>query len=90
MHAPYILSADDLDDFSGIYRKPFILAADDFLGACYRKAMTHKKLWTLLFSQSVQTPLTMCFLTVSSRPCLETTVHSILRTPFVGHCLGAL
>ena len=51
MHAPYILSADDLDDFSWIYRKPSILAADDFLGACYsyRKAMTPKKLWTLLF-----------------------------------------
>ena len=28
-----------------------MLAADDFLGACYRKAMTPKKLWTLyLFS----------------------------------------
>ena len=51
MHAPYVLSADDLDDFSGIYRKPSILAADDFLGACYRKAMTPKKLWTLLFLQ---------------------------------------
>ena len=51
MHAPYILSADDLDDFSGIYRKPSILAADDVLGACYRKAMTLKKLWTLLFLQ---------------------------------------
>ena len=46
MHAPYILSADDLDDFSGLYRKPSILAADDFLGACYRKAMTPQKLWT--------------------------------------------
>ena len=33
MRAPYILSADDLDDFSGIYRKPSILAAEDFLGA---------------------------------------------------------
>ena len=32
----------------------------------------------------------MCFLTVSSRPCLETNVYSILRTPFAGHCLGAL
>ena len=32
----------------------------------------------------------MCFLTVSSRPCLETSPHSILRTPFSGHCLGAL
>ena len=31
------------------YRKPCILAADDLLGACYRKAMTPKKLWTLLF-----------------------------------------
>ena len=27
------------------------MAADDFLGACYRKAMTPKKLWTLLFLQ---------------------------------------
>ena len=44
MHAPYILSADDLDDFSGILRgKPCILAADDLLGACYRKAMTPQK-----------------------------------------------
>ena len=34
-----------------LYRKPSILAADDFLGACYRKAMTPKKLWTLLFRQ---------------------------------------
>ena len=49
MHAPYILSADDLGQFSGIYRKLSILAADDFLGACYRKAMTPQKLWTLLF-----------------------------------------
>ena len=48
MHVPYILSADDLDDFSAI------LAADDFLGACYRKAMTPKKLWTLLFPQMGQ------------------------------------
>ena len=32
----------------------------------------------------------MCFLTVSSRPCLETSPHSILRTPFAGHCLGGL
>ena len=34
--------------------------------------------------------ISMCFLTVSSRPCLETSPHSILRTPFAGHCLGAL
>ena len=33
------------------YRQLSILAADDFLGACYRKAMTPKKLWTLLFPQ---------------------------------------
>ena len=32
----------------------------------------------------------VCFLTVSSRPCLETSPHSTLRTPFAGHCLGAL
>ena len=30
------------------------------------------------------------FLTVSSKPCLETSPHSILRAPFAGHCLGAL
>ena len=49
MHAPYILSADDLDDFFGICRKPSILAADDFLGACYRKAVTPKS-YGLYFS----------------------------------------
>ena len=38
--------------FSGVLcRKPYILEADDFLGACYRKALTPKKLWTLLFLQ---------------------------------------
>ena len=26
--------------------KPYILEADDFLGTCYRKAMTPQKLWT--------------------------------------------
>ena len=36
------------------YRKLSILAADDFLGACYRKAMTPKKLWTLLFPHNRQ------------------------------------
>ena len=30
-------------------RKLSILAADDLLGAYYRKAMTPQKLWTLLF-----------------------------------------
>ena len=30
-------------------RQPYILEADDLLGACYRKAMTPQKLWTLLF-----------------------------------------
>ena len=34
--------------------KPFILEADDFLGACCRKAMTPKKLWTLLFPIKVR------------------------------------
>ena len=34
------------------YRKPSILAADDFLGACYRKAMTPQKLLILLFLHS--------------------------------------
>ena len=27
---------------------------------------------------------------MSSRPCLETNPHSILRAPFAGHCLGGL
>ena len=47
---PYILSADDLGDFFGVCRKPYILEADDFLKACDRKAVTPKKLWTLTFS----------------------------------------
>ena len=34
-------------------RKPYILEADDLLGACYRKAMTPKKLWTLLLFRNV-------------------------------------
>ena len=34
--------------------------------------------------------IAMCFLTVSSRLCLETNPHNTLRTPFAGHCLGAL
>ena len=50
MHAPYILSADDLGDFSGNLWEPSILEADNFLGARYRKAMTPKTLCTLLFS----------------------------------------
>ena len=29
---------------------------------------------------------TMCFLTVSSTPCLETGPHKILQTPLIGHC----
>ena len=42
MHAPYILSADNLGAISLEFcRKPYILEADDFLGACSkRKAMT--------------------------------------------------
>ena len=49
MHAPYILSAAIWAISLEFYRELSILAADDFLGACYRKAMTPKKLWTLLF-----------------------------------------
>ena len=33
---------------------------------------------------------TMCFLTMSSKPCLETHPHRILETPLIGHRLGAL
>ena len=43
--------------------------------------------WPLIFPQK---EIAMCFLTVSSRPCLETNPQSTLRTPFAGHCLGAL
>ena len=53
VRAPYILSADDLGDFLELCGKPSMLEADDFLGACYRKAMTPKKLWTLLFSPRI-------------------------------------
>ena len=45
MHAPYILSAEDLGAISLEFcRKPYMLEADDCLGARYRKAMTPKKL----------------------------------------------
>ena len=33
-------------------RKPSILAAEDFLGACYRKAMTPQKAMDFIFSPS--------------------------------------
>ena len=36
------------------YWEPSILAADDLLKACYRKAMTPQKLWTLLFLHPLQ------------------------------------
>ena len=49
MHAPCILSADHLGDFSGVCGKPYILEADDLLEACCGKAMNPKKLWTLYF-----------------------------------------
>ena len=39
MHAPCILSAD-------FGREPYILEADDLLGACYRKAMGRSFLLT--------------------------------------------
>ena len=42
MHAPYVLYAEDLGDFSGVFRKPSILEADDFVGAYHRQAMTPK------------------------------------------------
>ena len=32
----------------------------------------------------------MCFSTVFSKPCSDALPHSILQTPFIGHCLGAL
>ena len=51
MYAPCILSADDLDDSLEFCGEPAILEADDLLGACYRKAMTAKKLGILLFPQ---------------------------------------
>ena len=44
MHAPYILSADDLVISLESCGKHSILEANDFLGACCRKAMTPKKL----------------------------------------------
>ena len=37
-------------------RKPYILEADDFLGACYRKAMSPKKAMDFTFSQSCGFP----------------------------------
>ena len=48
--SPYILSTDDLGDFSlDCCGKPSMLEADDFWGACCRKAMTPKKAIALLF-----------------------------------------
>ena len=44
MHAPYILSADDLGDFSGVLQETLHFGGGRCcLGACYRKAMTPKK-----------------------------------------------
>ena len=51
----------------------------------YADAVRRVNLLTLTFAL-----YSMCFLTVSSRPCLETNPPSTLRTPFAGHCLGAL
>ena len=51
MHAPYICQPKIWAISLEFCRKPFILEADNFLGACCRKAMTPKKLWTLPFPQ---------------------------------------
>ena len=58
MHASYILSADDLGHFSGIFcRKPSILAADDFLGAYYRKAATAPSVAQILAENLIFSPV---------------------------------
>ena len=54
MHAPYILSTDDLGDSLEFYRRPPILEADDLLGACYRKAMTPKSYGLYFFPKRAQ------------------------------------
>ena len=51
MHAPYFCPLTIWAISLEFRRKPYILEAEDFLGACYRKAMTPKMLWTLLFLQ---------------------------------------
>ena len=69
-------------------------AAGHISGTCYRERALLLNGWVVVGchppTQFQRKPMTMCFLTVSSRPCLETNPHSILRTPFAGHCLGAL
>ena len=57
--------ADDLGDFSGFCGKASILEADDFLGACCRKAMSPKKLWTLLFPPLIA----ICTFAISAVTC---------------------
>ena len=57
MHAPYIFATIWTISLE-FYRKPSILAADDFLGACYRKAMTPKKAMHFTFSPSDPRPPT--------------------------------
>ena len=55
MHAPYISPADDSGDFLWSFiGKSNILEAEDLLGARYRKAMSPKKLWTLLFPHQLR------------------------------------
>ena len=55
---------------------PPILEADDLLGACYRKAMAPKKLWTLLFLQVAASFSKTC---LSNSPKIPAMLHS--KTP---------
>ena len=56
----------------------------------YHKKNRANRCCTLVVARLSSSQVSMCFSTVSSRPCLETSPHTILRTPFAGHCLGAL
>ena len=54
LYAPYLLSADDLGDFSGISWET-LHSGGRRLGACCRKAMNPQKLWTLLSRERFRT-----------------------------------
>ena len=63
-------------------RKPYILEADDLLGSCYRKAMTLKKLWTLLtFSPDYSWSFAACFPKENGQANKKPTVHRENQTP---------
>ena len=51
MHAPYILSADDLADFSGILLETLHFGGGRSLRSMLQKSYDPKELWTLLFLQ---------------------------------------